>query len=381
MSVANTKFAFININRDVKLSKDLSQSIKKNGVLLPIVVAKASEVADADFHLVSAVDGKPIEGYPTDVYVVLDGQHRITAVFNNNKEEYELEEKSHKEIEEFNRNKEENERTHKICPTAYAPNIIESIPTIEYDRASIGDNINDFIITLNSTSHIWKASDYISNTAIIQKDDKTAKVINALQSIGFTISTISRYLAFNNSRICPKSVQQLANGVEIEGLNIGRGLYLVHLFITKGFDLSFIKKRYLIDFLKEKQTEGDKKFGEACNVIANMSEDAVKIVVNRNADNFGCIYKDELKKYKNSKEHRNIADIANFANDEYVNTFIANAENYAKAKSLPRKKKEPKPVFELPEYNIFNDTNADESELPTVPTTSTTVISTEEIAA
>lgn len=158
-------------------------------------------------------------------------------------------------------------------------------------------------------------------------------------------------------------------------------MFIVHLFITKGFDLSFVKKRYLIDFLKEKQTEGDKNFWEACNIIANMSEDTVKKVVNRNLEDFGSIYKAELKKYNKSNESRKIVDIANFANDEYVNTFIANAEKYAKANSLPRKKKEPKPVFELPEYNIFNDTNADESELPTVPTTSTTVISAEEIAA
>lgn len=379
--IANTKFAFININRNVKLSKDFVQSIKEHGVIVPIIITKASEIADTGYPLISAVDGEPIEDYPTDVYVVLDGQHRIKAAFNNNEEEYELEAKSQKEIDEFNLNKEENERTHKICPTAYVPKIIESIPTLEVEREYMGDNINDFIININSTSHTWKASDYISNAVIIKKDDKTIKAINALQNIGFPISTTSRYFAFNNSRICPKSVWQLAKGVEIEGLNIERGLFIIHLFITKGFDLSFIKKRYLIDFLKEKQSEGDKKFWEACNVIANMSEDTVNTVVNRNTEEFDCIYKAELNNYNKSKERRNIVDIANFANDEYVNTFIANAENYAKAKSLPRNKKEPKPMFTLPEYNIFNDTNADESELPIVPTTSTTVISTEEIAA
>ncbi len=216
-------FYFLNANRNVQNNKVLKESIIKKGVLDPIKVMKASDV-DASYPLTDGVNAVSKAGKG---YVILDGQHRYTTL---------------RDLVAHERAKiEKNEE--------YVSSLNMVLPCILLEKEDVGD-INEYITELNSCSKTWKSSDYIENANKTITNDLLISTINMFKVKGFPISVISRFVCFDNKKLCNKTLNEYVNRkTPIADADAIRAVKLYEFLKFIGFEDTFLKKRYLIEYV------------------------------------------------------------------------------------------------------------------------------------
>ena len=217
---STVKFVFLSINRNVVSNKSLRASIAKRGVLMPITVIPVEELDD-EAKLVDPITKCPIsKSEAFGGYAVIEGQHRYS------------------------------ELTSLISLKA----IKTSLNCLIVSRDEVG-NVNEYIIELNSCSKNWKSGDYIENATEQMEEDLLIKTVNKFKMHGFSISAISRFICFDPKAITNKSLADYTNSkgkVIFRNADPIRAIKLYKSLKWMGFTGSFIKKRYLIDFIIHK---------------------------------------------------------------------------------------------------------------------------------
>lgn len=283
-NIENTKFAYINLNRKVENNSELTKSIREKGILQPITVIRGNELEDSIYtHLNGKCEEIPNEE-KREYFVILDGQHRIHSLM-------------------------------KILKEGNIKENIKQIPIIIKTKEEVGD-INDYIISINSTAKNWKNSDYIKNANIRKNNDSLIKTIGAFNDMKFSISTISRYICLGSKYITKETLTEYLNGKsEIKYADYERAIRLYLFLRGKGFSSQFLKKRYLIDIIIE-----SKKQNDTINSILN------KINYLRRIENI------------NNLNHNNIEDNIIKIIDEDYDEAINNAENEIEKEEIKKGK-------------------------------------------
>ena len=236
INTIDTKFAFLTSNRNISTNKDLVESIKEKGVLQPITVINGNNIGTEQLYDVNT-NTEVAQENKGDYYVVLDGQHRLTILMNILKEKSEVSDAD------------------------------KTIPALVITQEEVGDNVNKYIITLNSTSKNWKDNDYIKNAVQIKPNDELIQAINTFERRKFSMSTISRYICLNNHGITKKTVTEYVyNNKDISYADYKRAIRLYLFLRGKGISDSFLKKRYMIDYIAEMKKQND-NINYALNLI------------------------------------------------------------------------------------------------------------------
>jgi len=218
---------FLSINRNVVANKSLRASIAKRGVLSPITVIPVADL-DEDAKLIDPTSKCSISKTKSKgCYAIIEGQHRFT------------------------------ELSHLISlkkKGALSGEVKTSLNCLIVSREEVG-NVNEYIIELNSCSKNWKSNDYIENASEQMEEDLLIKTVNKFKLHGFSISTISRFICFDPKVITNKTLADYTNSkgkVKFKGADPIRAIKLYESLKWMGFTDSFIKKRYLIDFIIRK---------------------------------------------------------------------------------------------------------------------------------
>jgi len=194
---------------------------------MPLTVIPV-EVLDEEVKLKDATTRQPItKAEALGSYAIIEGQHRYS------------------ELRHLNLIKESG-AAHKDLKTTFNCLIIS--------REEVG-NINEYIIELNSCSKNWKSGDYIENATEQMEEDLLIKTVNKFKMHGFSISTISRFICFDPKVITNKTLADYTNSrgkLQFKGADPIRAIKLYKSLRWMGFIDSFIKKRYLIDFIIHK---------------------------------------------------------------------------------------------------------------------------------
>ncbi len=224
---SSVKFVFLSINRSVVGNKSLRESIAKRGILMPLTVIPVEELDD-DVKLKDATTRRPItKAEAIGGYAIIEGQHRYSELCHLNLIK-------------------ESGAAYKDLKTTFNCLIVSS--------EEVG-NINEYIIELNSCSKNWKSGDYIENASEQMEEDLVIKTVNKFKTQGFSISTISRFICFDPKVITNKTLAEYTNSkgkYEFKGADPIRAIKLYKSLRWMGFLDTFIKKRYLIDFIIHK---------------------------------------------------------------------------------------------------------------------------------
>lgn len=226
------EFKFMANNREVVSNSSLRADIEKFGIECDIAVMREEEYDGMYGDTVFKFG----EGQPKETYVVLDGQHRLTALND-------IISKITK-IKEFNE-KETDEEKKKPVPSLASFKI--PIRIVSKERINEVGGVDNYVIMLNSTSKKWSNKDYISNAYSRNKGSQLLKLINKWSSQKMSMSTISRWLSGNTKTINNKSLQKLAHNEDINDLEWQKGAKLYLALKKLGFDESFLSKRYIVD--------------------------------------------------------------------------------------------------------------------------------------
>ena len=283
-NIENTKFAYINLNRKVENNSELTKSIREKGILQPITVIRGNELEDSIYtHSNGKCEEIPNEE-KREYFVILDGQHRIHSLM-------------------------------KILKEGNIKENIKQIPIIIKTKEEVGD-INDYIISINSTAKNWKNSDYIKNANIRKNNDSLIKTIGAFNDMKFSISTISRYICLGSKYITKETLTEYLNGKsEIKYADYERAIRLYLFLRGKGFSSQFLKKRYLINYLRRIENINNLNHNNIeDNIIKIIDEDYDEAV--NNAENE--IEKEEIKKGKDYLSFISYEEIDNFLNPKKI---------------------------------------------------------------
>ncbi len=224
---STVKFVFLSLNRNVVANKTLRASIAKRGVLSPITVISVAEL-DEDVKLIDPHTKCSIAKCDaTDCYAIIEGQHRYAEL------SYLTALKERGKISE---------------------DVNTLLNCLIVSREEVG-NVNEYVIELNSCSKNWKSGDYIDNASEQMEEDLLVKTVNKFKMHGFSISTISRFICFNAKEITNQTLAAYTNSkgkLKFQGADPIRAIKLYESLRWMGFTDSFIKKRYLIDFIIRK---------------------------------------------------------------------------------------------------------------------------------
>lgn len=221
---SSVKFVFLSLNRKVAINKSLRTSIAKRGVLSPITVISVAELDDEvnliDPHTKCSIS----KSEAIDYYAIIEGQHRFSELT------YLISMKKKGKADEV---------------------VNTTLNCLVVSRDEVG-NVNEYIIELNSCSKNWKSNDYIENATEQMEKDLLIKTVNKFKMHGFSISTISRFICFDPKAITNKTLADYTNSngkVAFRNADPIRAIKLYKSLSWMGFTDSFIKKRYLIDFI------------------------------------------------------------------------------------------------------------------------------------
>lgn len=249
----SVEFKFMATNRDVVANSNLRQEIQKYGIAQDLIVMPIGEY---DGKLNDSICFRFGEGESAGVYVVIDGQHRLTCL-------NEIVAKIHKV-------KAENEALKDDKKKKYIPSLASTeIPLKVVDREYVEryGGIDNYVIMLNNTGKKWSNKDFIINAYQRNEDSFELRVINRLTEDKMSISTISRWLSGNTKVINNKSLQRLVKGEQINGIDATEAMKLYLALQTLGFSKSFLNKRYMIDAINDL-----KKSGEEDKVLLKLSK-------------------------------------------------------------------------------------------------------------
>lgn len=249
----SVEFKFMVTNRDVVTNSNLRQEIQKYGIAQDLIVMPIEEY---DGQLNDSIGFKFGEGESAGVYVVIDGQHRLTCL-------NEIVAKIHKVKAENEALKDEKKK--KYIPSLASTEIPLKVVDREYVERYGG--IDNYVIMLNNTGKKWSNKDFIINAYQRNEDSFELRVINCLTKDKMSISTISRWLSGNTKVINNKSLQRLVKGEQINGIDATEAMKLYLALQTLGFSKSFLNKRYMIDAINDL-----KKSGEEDKVLLKLSK-------------------------------------------------------------------------------------------------------------
>lgn len=291
INTIDTKFAFLTSNRNISTNKDLVESIKEKGVLQPITVINGNNIGTEQLYDVNT-NTEVAQENKGDYYVVLDGQHRLTILMNILKEKSEVSDAD------------------------------KTIPALVITQEEVGDNVNKYIITLNSTSKNWKDNDYIKNAVQIKPNDELIQAINTFERRKFSMSTISRYICLNNHGITKKTVTEYVyNNKDISYADYKRAIRLYLFLRGKGISDSFLKKRYMIDYIAEMKKQND-NINYALNLINYLQKGEIDAINSLKAS------KSNVSDTINEILHQNFRTVLKEADSEEQKQEIENPKNY-----------------------------------------------------
>ena len=222
----SVEFKFMVTNRDVVTNSNLRQEIQKYGIAQDLIVMPIGEY---DGQLNDSIGFKFGEGESAGVYVVIDGQHRLTCL-------NEIVAKIHKVKAENEALKDEKKK--KYIPSLASTEIPLKVVDREYVERYGG--IDNYVIMLNNTGKKWSNKDFIINAYQRNEDSFELRVINRLTEDKMSISTISRWLSGNTKVINNKSLQRLVKGEQINGIDATEAMKLYLALQTLGFSKSFL---------------------------------------------------------------------------------------------------------------------------------------------
>lgn len=249
----SVEFKFMVTNRDVVANSNLRQEIQKYGIAQDLIVMPIGEY---DGQLNDSIGFKFGEGESAGVYVVIDGQHRLTCL--------------NEIVAKIQKVKAENEALKDEKKKKYIPSLASTeIPLKVVDREYVEryGGIDNYVIMLNNTGKKWSNKDFIINAYQRNEDSFELRVINCLTKDKMSISTISRWLSGNTKVINNKSLQRLVKGEQINGIDATEAMKLYLALQTLGFSKSFLNKRYMIDAINDL-----KKSGEEDKVLLKLSK-------------------------------------------------------------------------------------------------------------
>ena len=249
----SVEFKFMVTNRDVVTNSNLRQEIQKYGIAQDLIVMPIGEY---DGQLNDSIGFKFGEGESAGVYVVIDGQHRLTCL--------------NEIVAKIQKVKAENEALKDEKKKKYIPSLASTeIPLKVVDREYVEryGGIDNYVIMLNNTGKKWSNKDFIINAYQRNEDSFELRVINCLTKDKMSISTISRWLSGNTKVINNKSLQRLVKGEQINGIDATEAMKLYLALQTLGFSKSFLNKRYMIDAINDL-----KKSGEEDKVLLKLSK-------------------------------------------------------------------------------------------------------------
>lgn len=241
----SVEFKFMATNRDVVANSNLRQEIQKYGIAQDLIVMPIEEY---DGELNDGIGFKFGEGESAGVYVVIDGQHRLTCLNDI--------------ITKIGKIKADNEtikdeKKKKAMPTLASTEIPLKVIDREYVHRFGG--IDNYVIMLNNTGKKWSNKDFIVNAYQRNEDSFELRVINRLTEDKMSISTISRWLSGNTKVINNKSLQRLVKGEQINGIDATEAMKLYLALQTLGFSKSFLNKRYMIDVINDLKKSGEEE--------------------------------------------------------------------------------------------------------------------------
>ena len=249
----SVEFKFMVTNRDVVTNSNLRQDIQKYGIAQDLIVMPIEEY---DGKLNDSIGFRFGEGESAGVYVVIDGQHRLTCL--------------NEIVAKIDKIKAENEaikdkKKQKDVPTLASTEIPLKVVDRKYVERYGG--IDNYVIMLNNTGKKWSNKDFIVNAYQRNEDSFELRVINCFTKDKMSISTISRWLSGNTKVINHKSLQRLVKGEQINGIDATEAMKLYLALQTLGFSKSFLNKRYMIDAINDL-----KKSGEEDKVLLKLSK-------------------------------------------------------------------------------------------------------------
>ena len=241
----SVEFKFMVTNRDVVTNSNLRQDIQTYGIAQDLIVMPIDEY---DGKLNDSINFKFGEGESAGVYVVIDGQHRLTCL-NDIVTKIQKVKADNEAIKD--------EKKKKTVPTLASTEIPLKVVDREYVNRFGG--IDNYVIMLNNTGKKWSNKDFIINAYQRNEESFELRVINRLTEDKMSISTISRWLSGNTKVINNKSLQRLVKGEPISGIEAEKAMKLYLALQTLGFSKSFLNKRYMIDAINDLKKSGEEE--------------------------------------------------------------------------------------------------------------------------
>lgn len=225
----NLNYAFIKGNRNVvsKNQEAKKASIEKYGILVPLLYVTGSKAVADDCELVD-LKGKDIPSADAEKYIVIiDGQHRLSAAIDCKVED-------------------------------------KDIPLF---KASDNFSTKELLAEANIETEKWRSADFINGTVLFNPDNELANFAQSLSKEGYSISSISKILCFNN-KLTSEVFAKLMKG---ESPKIDVDLERAQCFIsaTTKFSGNFKTKRYLIDAVIKLSSK--KGYEPVCSAISKIS--------------------------------------------------------------------------------------------------------------
>lgn len=274
--------AFTNVNRQINRSivNSKKKSIEEFGLLAPITVVDAKDVIEKGITVYDAnnptdvIDADNAENY----LVILDGQHRYTAIKELNKKD----------------------KYYDIW-LMYPLNREVAVSTL--------------IMEINTTAINWKNDNYISVLAKLRSEDKGLAFIDQYMQLrhkrtkkgeqsdnlpnnGYGLSALSKYLTLS-SAINKDYLYRMANNPNKklpESIKVDRAEKIIQTGIEVGFTHTFLSSRFFIDWIINwvlQEYSVDKIL--ECVKESMTGEKAKKLMEECKADNFSDLFDEVIE--------------------------------------------------------------------------------------
>lgn len=257
------RIAFVKNNRPLDRKKvDAFMALFAQGKYedaYPIIVMEANKLHDAGY-VVTDVNGNEIKEGLDEYYVILDGQHRATALmqlaFNG----------KGKQI----------------------PNVhVKNIPA---------ETVGEYLVDINNVGTSWTTKDRMVVAALTSEEELYQNIAERIKE-GFNPSTAAKI--YTKRTISTRILNKILRGEDYElpkdaVVDIDRGNKFINICKAAGMEVKRITSRYYIGgFNSFAAARGDEKAFEALNLLVNKLDDETLKKV-KHEDDFTAILKEAL---------------------------------------------------------------------------------------
>lgn len=257
------KISFVKNNRPLDRKKvDSFMALFAQGKYedaYPIIVMEANKLHDAGY-VVTDVNGNEIKEGLDEYYVILDGQHRATALmqlaFNG----------KGKQI----------------------PNVhVKNIPA---------EKVGEYLVDINNVGTSWTTKDRMVVAALTSEEELYQNIAERIKE-GFNPSTAAKI--YTKRTISTRILNKILRGEDYElpkdaVVDIDRGNKFINICKAAGMEVKRITSRYYIGgFNSFAAARGDEKAFEALNLLVNKLDDETLKKV-KHEDDFTAILKEAL---------------------------------------------------------------------------------------